>query len=294
MTRYFDKELCTGCGNCVKYCPVSIIGVGNDLNQKGTTYAYLTNEDKCINCRRCEKVCPDAAVWFDSDENNTVLDVNKLAPHSGCNLGNLAYALGNAIRELGIGDRVAIYKKKTVEANTIFETHDYSDTSFFQDALEEKEAHPEKIIIVVCSSSKIGPYQLNMEELPKLKNEKITIIETLNWFNHSGDFNDVTVAGGDILENVVKSGHVSFAARGFCRTPEEIDELKRYIKTALTCQIENKNFAMVEMLFPCYYRTSGRPQRPMTYSELSKVRDWYDDYVLCGFHTGVLKEKEEN
>ncbi len=289
----FDKEACTGCAACIPMCPKHIIRLSNTRNQKGTVFAQLTDQSACVNCRRCETICPDGAVWFDSDAYNGVVDHNKLAPHTGCNLGNLAYALGNAIREMGLERKAIIFKKRTVEANTFAETHDYEDNSFFEDALKFKHEHPDRVVIAVCSSAKEIPYKNNRELYSNLGFENITIIQTLNWFTHSGSFDDVGPSAGNMLEEIVSQGKVSFAARATISTPEDIVKLKNYIKTALQYQLDGKNFSIVEMVFPCYYRVLSRPQVWIEADQMTQVRDSFEHYIKPRFRYGILKEDAE-
>jgi ferredoxin len=291
--RMFDQEACTGCGACIPMCPKQIIRLSEEHNQKGTVFSELTDPSACINCRRCETICPDGAVWFDSPTYNGMVDHNKLAPHTGCNLGNLAFALGSAIKEMKLEDKAIIFKKKTVEANTFAETHDYQDNSFFEDALNFKHNHPDRVVIAVCSSAKEIPYTENKKRYSELGFEKITIIQTLNWFTHSGNFKDVGPSAGNMLEEIISQGKISFAARACVSTPEDIMKLKSYIKTALQYQLDGKNFSIVEMVFPCYYRLLNRPQVWITPDQMNVVRDWFEHDIKPRFRYGILKEDNQ-
>jgi MauM/NapG family ferredoxin protein len=54
LVRRHVSDFCTGCGRCVRECPVSAISE----NPKQTSHS------ECIVCLRCTKVCPESAVFF--------------------------------------------------------------------------------------------------------------------------------------------------------------------------------------------------------------------------------------
>lgn len=49
-----DKDMCAGCGLCVKECPVSAIEMVTD--EYGFLYPQI-DEGKCIGCNKCQEVC---------------------------------------------------------------------------------------------------------------------------------------------------------------------------------------------------------------------------------------------
>ena len=57
-----SKELCKGCGLCVELCPKNVLGMTEELNSKGNTFATDKNPEECIGCKLCSLVCPDACV----------------------------------------------------------------------------------------------------------------------------------------------------------------------------------------------------------------------------------------
>jgi len=57
---WIKNEMCTGCGICVKECPVDAIAIVPN------GFAEI-NEDECIRCGRCHDVCPQQAVRHDSE-----------------------------------------------------------------------------------------------------------------------------------------------------------------------------------------------------------------------------------
>ncbi|MFW6305492.1 MAG: 4Fe-4S dicluster domain-containing protein [Candidatus Saliniplasma sp.] len=64
----FDRELCTGCGICIRFCPKDVLGESDELNQYGNHYPKVKNLQACIKCRRCELYCPDFAIFVENEE----------------------------------------------------------------------------------------------------------------------------------------------------------------------------------------------------------------------------------
>lgn len=52
-----DEELCTGCGACVKMCPVNILYIDQESNA-----CKVTDEKSCDKLRGCERICPVGAI----------------------------------------------------------------------------------------------------------------------------------------------------------------------------------------------------------------------------------------
>ena len=55
MVAIVDKDLCTGCGQCVDSCPVEAISMNdNDI--------AVVDPDTCVDCGDCVDVCPVDAI----------------------------------------------------------------------------------------------------------------------------------------------------------------------------------------------------------------------------------------
>jgi len=55
MVAIVDKDLCTGCGQCVDSCPVEAISMNdNDI--------AVVNPDTCVDCGDCVDICPVDAI----------------------------------------------------------------------------------------------------------------------------------------------------------------------------------------------------------------------------------------
>ncbi|MBS3817656.1 MAG: 4Fe-4S binding protein [Candidatus Thermoplasmatota archaeon] len=63
-----DKDLCTGCGICIKFCPEDVLAESDELNQYDNHFPEVVAKDRCIVCRRCELYCPDFAIEVEEEE----------------------------------------------------------------------------------------------------------------------------------------------------------------------------------------------------------------------------------
>lgn len=57
-----SAESCKSCGYCVKFCPKSVLAIGEQVNSKGYQYAVAEKQEDCIGCAICGMMCPDAAI----------------------------------------------------------------------------------------------------------------------------------------------------------------------------------------------------------------------------------------
>jgi heterodisulfide reductase subunit A len=72
--RYIHSDLCTGCGECAKHCPVSAIDTYNEgLSTRAAIYlrypqavpkVFLIDREQCIGCGLCERVCLAKAINY--------------------------------------------------------------------------------------------------------------------------------------------------------------------------------------------------------------------------------------
>lgn len=56
-----NKDVCKGCGLCVRACPKGVIELGKEINKSSYKYAVPVN-DNCIGCKACALTCPDIAI----------------------------------------------------------------------------------------------------------------------------------------------------------------------------------------------------------------------------------------
>jgi NAD-dependent dihydropyrimidine dehydrogenase PreA subunit len=53
--RSFDRESCTGCGNCVAACPMDVLRMDEQDGKAAIRYPL-----DCIACWGCESFCPES------------------------------------------------------------------------------------------------------------------------------------------------------------------------------------------------------------------------------------------
>ena len=57
-----ERNRCKGCELCVLYCPQRIIGMSDEINEKGYFFAQVNDPGRCIGCLICAVTCPDVAI----------------------------------------------------------------------------------------------------------------------------------------------------------------------------------------------------------------------------------------
>ena len=295
MSIQIEKDQCTGCGNCLSYCPRGLLRLsGAETNAREVHYAQLTDPERCIGCGQCERACTAAAMHLpDSRNGYPLLDKQHIPPHSGCYLGSLAKALADAIAELGVEDRVVLFKKKAADVNLHVESYDYTTEDFYADGLAYKKTHPDKLVVIICSSSKVHSTALNEERFRALTDETVTLINTLNYFESDPAITTLTGGGSHIAEFMAQHSAASFVARSSVRNTEELVRLRQYIRQGLCNQMQGRTFSLSEMTFPCFYRLAGRPQTLMPYEALVPINQWFDRNVKPLYPEGILKEAKE-
>lgn len=294
MKPIIDSNQCTGCGNCIQFCPKQLLALSksNELNERGVRYIQIKDEQACIQCGRCELMCTGGAIKVEKQVDISgydLIDKTSIPPHAGCYLGSLAKALADCIVKLNVQNDIVIFKKSAADVNLNVETHDYQDEQFYEDGLAYKQAHPEKIVLLICSSSKSHTTAINNERFRALTTENVTLINTLNWFEIDAEFN-LKCGGSRILEEISEQGKASFTARGSVRSPQQMMRLKLYLERAIQNQIDKKPFSLVEIVFPCFYRLANRPQGLMPFEEINALNKWFDDTVASAYGEGILHE----
>jgi len=69
LAQIADESLCTGCGTCIKYCPVRAVSVVNKKSR--------IDEAKCMGCGQCELQCPEGVLTIAYKEREVVLPLEK-------------------------------------------------------------------------------------------------------------------------------------------------------------------------------------------------------------------------
>jgi ferredoxin len=69
VAQIADESLCTGCGTCIKYCPVRAVSVVDKKSR--------IDEAKCMGCGQCELQCPEGVITLAYQEREVVLPLEK-------------------------------------------------------------------------------------------------------------------------------------------------------------------------------------------------------------------------
>lgn len=296
MAAKIEIDQCMGCGICLDICPKNLLKLtsGEVRNSRGVHYAELSSQNACIDCGTCELMCTSGAIRVERFADTSGYDLikkEKVPPHAGCYLGTLSKVLADEILRLGIQQDTVIFEKTGSNIYLEVETHAYEGNEFYEDGLRYKQEHPEKIVILICGSSKAGSTAQNVKWLEALKQEKVTIIKTLNWFEPNETMDALKAGGCHHLEELARQGNASLLARAGVRTPAETIELRRLIGKALKNQMESKPFSVVEMLFPCFYRVGNRPKSLMSYEEIKRINAWFDACVAPDYEYKVYLDR---
>lgn len=59
MIKAINQEICIGCGQCVRICPLDTIRLNEDRK------AVIAYPDDCMTCFKCELACPSGAIDVD-------------------------------------------------------------------------------------------------------------------------------------------------------------------------------------------------------------------------------------
>ncbi|MBK9518128.1 MAG: ferredoxin III, nif-specific [Anaeromyxobacter sp.] len=66
FVRHIDKELCIGCGRCIKICAHDVLAPAEvDEEESAKMYAVVGRPDDCIGCEACGRTCKKDAFTFE-------------------------------------------------------------------------------------------------------------------------------------------------------------------------------------------------------------------------------------
>jgi len=57
-----NNNQCTGCTNCIEYCPQQVLAKDTKLNSKGVHAPTVVAIEKCTGCKLCELFCGNFAI----------------------------------------------------------------------------------------------------------------------------------------------------------------------------------------------------------------------------------------
>jgi len=74
-----DEDNCSGCGKCVKTCPVSAIEwVSNDDDTNSKSKKVKINEEICLGCGVCVRTCPNKNIILERRKEQIITPVNSV------------------------------------------------------------------------------------------------------------------------------------------------------------------------------------------------------------------------
>jgi len=123
-----DEEKCTGCGRCVKACPVQLLEIYNKVTRSNYRYDVF----RCLTCENCAVVCPEGAITIEKDyrvpkgfwKNENLYIGTKTPPaplgsNNGSNYEEYKKKLSRVERVIYKRRSNRIYKKKQVDPELI-------------------------------------------------------------------------------------------------------------------------------------------------------------------------------
>jgi len=74
-----DEDNCSGCGKCVKACPVSAIEwISNDDDRNSKSKKVKINEEICLGCGVCVRACPNKNIILERRKEQIITPVNSV------------------------------------------------------------------------------------------------------------------------------------------------------------------------------------------------------------------------
>ena len=79
VIKMFNDHTCTGCGNCITFCPYSNLSIKQgDL---GFPVPDVKDSELCAGCNRCIKACPFSDEFEEDEQNGDSFDYQSSIPY---------------------------------------------------------------------------------------------------------------------------------------------------------------------------------------------------------------------
>ncbi len=74
-----NEDSCTGCGKCIKSCPVKAIEwISNDNGKDNEAKKVKINEEICLGCGICVRTCPNKSITLEKRKEQVITPVNSV------------------------------------------------------------------------------------------------------------------------------------------------------------------------------------------------------------------------
>ncbi len=309
-----EVDRCKGCGRCIVACPKGLIGVSEELNDRGYQYvAFEGDPEDCNGCTLCAVSCPDLGieVW-NRRERKTFVNTTGLTERMthycpGCTHGVVHRITAEVLQELGLlGRSIGV---APVGCSVL--AYEYFNFDMFEAAhgrapavaTGAKRARPQCIVFTYQGDGDLASIGGNEILHAANRGEKITVIFLNNaiYGMTGGQMAPTTLPGqrtttSPFGRDIEDSGHPirvaellatlgtpAYIARGAAHSAKHSVRLKRMIKTAFEHQRDNRCFSFVEVLSTCPTNWGLSP---------NESDSWVEEEMVPYYPLGVLKQPE--